>query len=297
MFLLAESGSTKTDWREFNQDEVIAKFRTSGINPDINPEESIESQLREDLTNNLYYRSPQKIFFYGAGLAGRHNREVVERVLARIFPTAEIFVFHDMLAAARSTAFDQAGIACIMGTGSNTCFYDGEKIVRRIGGHGYLFGDEGSGADLGKNLLRRALHDDLPADLIASLEDWIGLPILKIRTEVHHSNRPNVYLARLSKFIHKNLHLPEMNALVHQRMEKFLRRAVCKHPEHKEVPVFFVGSIAHYYKDILFEECEKKGIQPGRVDKSPVEELVRFHQKYGQGPTQTETLFQTEPET
>ncbi|MCB9234019.1 MAG: hypothetical protein H6581_20350 [Bacteroidia bacterium] len=293
MYLLAESGSTKTDWREFNEEKVLAKFRTSGMNPDILPEDTIETQLREDLANNLYYRSPEKVFFYGAGLAGGHTRAVVERILTRIFPSAQIFVFHDMLAAARSTAFDKPGIACILGTGSNTCYYDGQRITRRVGGQGYLFGDEGSGADLGKNLLKRALHGDLAPELVQKLEQWIGLPVLEIRTEVHHSKRPNVYLARLSRFVHENLNLPEMQELVSERMEKFLRRAVCRHPEYQDVPVYFVGSIAWYYKDYLFAECAKKGITPGDIDQSPVDELVRYHQKYGEGPSEPEKIAET----
>ena len=277
MFLLAESGSTKTDWREFNAEGVVAQFRTSGINPDLQSEAFIEKNLREDLVSNLYNQNPEGIFFYGAGLGGKHNVRLLQEILSRIFEGAKIDIQHDLLASARATCFGQPGISCILGTGSNSCYFDGEAIVREYGGHGYLFGDEGSGADLGKHLLKKFLDKDLGGPLLEEFIDWIGLPLLEVRTEVHRSPKPNIYLARVSRFIHQRLDRPEVIALVKERFHAFIDKTVVKYEGYQDLPVHFVGSIAWHYQDLLKEVTLERNLNPGKLLQAPVEELVRYH--------------------
>lgn len=279
MFLLAESGSTKTDWVEFDRDGIIKKFRTSGINPDIQHIEKIEQQLKVDLSNNLYYRQPERVFFYGAGLGGPYNRKLVEEMLLRVFETRDIAVEHDMLAAARACCFNQPGIVCILGTGSNSCFYDGENIETRIGGNGYLFGDEGSGADLGKFLMKKALDGELPDEIVQRLEEWVGLNIIQIRKEVHMADRPNVYLARLSRFIHANLDYPELKELTRERFREFLDKTVLRYPEEQaKHGTHVIGSIAHFYQKLLRKACQDKEVNLVKIVKNPAESLVQYHQ-------------------
>ena len=279
MFLLAESGSTKTDWVEFDRDGIIKKFRTSGINPDIQHIEKIEQQLKVDLSNNLYYRQPERVFFYGAGLGGPYNRKLVEEMLLRVFDTRQIAVEHDMLAAARACCFDKPGIVCILGTGSNSCFYDGKELVHRIGGNGYLFGDEGSGADLGKFLMKKALDQDISDEIIHLLEEWIGLNVIQIRKEVHMADRPNVYLARLSRFIHANLEFPALEELARERFQEFLKKTVLRYtPEQSQHGTHVIGSIAHFYEKYLRQACREQEVNLVKIVKNPAESLVHYHQ-------------------
>lgn len=279
MNLLAESGSTKTDWCDFDKTEIYRTFRTTGMNPDIQQAQDIEAQLQQELEEHEYNGSPEKVFFYGAGLKGLHNKLTVKNLLTNLFPSAEIHVEHDLLAAARCACLDAAGITCILGTGSNSCRYDGHDIVESIGGHGYLFGDEGGGADLGKNLVARGLEGFLPADLTQAFETWAKMPLLKLRRAIYQSERPNVYMARLSRFVADHIQEPAMRQLVYDRFNTFFDVTVMRYADYSDLPIHFVGSIAFYYREILEEVCRDKGLQVGRFVKSPADGLVEYHQK------------------
>lgn len=279
-YLIADSGSTKIDWIEFWAGGEAPSFRTAGINPDIQPAEEVRRSLMEGFREQSYQGQPAKIFFYGASLSNEANCEVVRVILEEIFPGVEAFVEHDLLAAARAACLHEPGITCILGTGSNSCLYDGENIIGELGGHGYLFGDEGSGADMGKTLLRNVYNKDFRPEIGAAIEAWKGLSLIQIRKEVHQSDRPNVYLAGFSRFITDHLaQFPELRDMVKARFKAFFELTVLRYPGREKLPVNFVGSIAAVFGDILDEALRECGLVKGRHVQAPALELVKYHRQ------------------
>ena len=276
MYLLAESGATKTDWIVFDESGIQKSFRTSGINPMVQSERQIRDGALTELKEVLEVQ-PEKLFFYGAGLRTPDKRELVSQMLAEVFPDIPLNIEHDLLGAARATCGDEPGITCILGTGSNSCWFDGEKITFEIGGNGYLLGDEGSGSDLGKTLVKRALDIELPAEIISEFEEWAGRSILQIRNDAYAHPRPNYYFAEFSKFIHAKLDKPTMRTLVISRFTEFLTRTVMRYAGYHDMPVHFVGSIAKFYQYELAEACGYMKLKPGRVVQAPAEALVHYH--------------------
>lgn len=287
MYLLGESGSTKTDWLEFDGEGIRSRFSTRGFNPDVWKTHGIEMSMRTELEERLIVQHPSHIFFYGAGLGGAHNRLAMETVINGLFPKAKVEVKHDLLGAARACCGDEPGIACILGTGSNSCLYDGKEIVGRYGGQGYLFGDEGSGSDLGRHLMARILNDEYPAHITKLIEDWQGLKALEIRTQILRASQPNVILARLTRFIKAHIELPEMQELVEWRFRRFLEKTVLRFEEHKHYPIHFIGSVAWVFRDILEEVAAKKEIQTGRWIAQPANALRDYHLNALQGQVTT----------
>lgn len=277
MYLLAESGATKTDWIYFNATTVLKSFRTSGINPMVQTDEQIRKGPLKELLAEMP-ETPELLFFYGAGLRTSDKVETVRKVLLEVFPKALLQIEHDLLGAARAVCGDKPGITCILGTGSNSCWFDGEKIISEIGGNGYLFGDEGSGADLGKTLIKRALDIDLPSELIMELEEWAGKSLLEMRNDAYRHPRPNYYFAEFSKFIQPRLDNVTLRTFVISRFTEFLSRTVMRYGEYSSVPVNFVGSISTYYQYELGEACGYMQIKPGKVLQAPAQSLVEYHQ-------------------
>lgn len=276
MYLLAESGSTKTDWIYFNGSGILESFRTVGINPMVQSEAEIREGPMAELVEQLK-AVPEAIYFYGAGLRTGDKRDLVRDLLAEHFPNSTLQVDHDLLGAARATCGHEAGITCILGTGSNSCWYDGEQITYEIGGNGYLFGDEGSGADLGRHLIKRALDIELPGEIIKEIEAWAGKPMLEIRNDAFKHPQPNYYFAGFSRFIHAKLDKPTIRVFVISRFTEFLTRTVMRYAGYQDMPIHFVGSIAALYQYELAEACGYMKLKPGRVLQAPAEALVNYH--------------------
>jgi glucosamine kinase len=279
-YLLADSGSTKTDWIEFWPEGESPALRTAGTNPDIQKVEDIERSLKDGFLEHGYAGKPARIFFYGASLSNEANCERIRTVLDHLFPGVPSEVEHDLLAAARATCLHEAGITCILGTGSNSCLYDGKEIVNELGGHGYLFGDEGAGSDLGKTLLRNIFNQYLGPEVRSAVEAWTGLHLYQIRREIHQSDRPNVYLAKFAKFIsaHQD-QFPELKDMVRGRFKAFFELTVMRYAGYESLPVHFVGSIAHVFATQLHEAMQECGLRQGRHVQAPAPELVRYHRQ------------------
>ena len=219
----------------------------------------------------------EKVFFYGAGLRTSDKSQLIKDILTENIPDAEIHVHHDLLGAARATCGTEQGISCILGTGSNSCWFDGTKITHEIGGHGYLLGDEGSGADLGKSLLQACLNNELPPKLIEEFESWAGKSILQIRNEAYAHPRANYFFAGFSKFIGKRIADPSLDALVLSRFNTFFTKTVMRYGNYSETKVHFVGSVASIYEQQLRKSCELMHLQMGRTLRAPADTLVDFH--------------------
>ena len=277
MFLLADSGATKTDWILFDGSGTQKRLRTSGINPMVQTEVQIRTNALTDLSELLTGEKIDKVFYYGAGLRTTGKVEIMTKLLKELFPEAEMEVNHDLLGAARATCGDEKGITCILGTGSNSCWYDGNEIKMEIGGHGYILGDEGSGADLGKTLVKKALDNELPENAKKDLEEYAGKPLLELRNEIYQHPRPNYYFASLAKYIAERKEQPLYHGLVLGRLTTFIGKTVIKYYGYPEMPVHFIGSIAQVFEKELRMACEIFSLKMGRIVQAPAETLVEYH--------------------
>jgi hypothetical protein len=277
MYLLAESGGTKTQWYLYDAQGLKREFRTSGFNPNVQSAAEIEAQQRADWGSELLLDENLSIDFYGAGLGAPATEAIVRGILERLFPQAQLQLASDMLAAARATAGDTKGIVCILGTGSNCCYWDGQKIAANLGSHGYLFSDEGSGADLGRALVSAALNGELPHDVEHRFRDWAGKPFLDIRTEIYHSPKVNAALAHYSRFLAAHLEHPTVRTMVVARFMAFFQRTVFRMKDYRETPLHFVGSISEVYQVPLREALAMMQLAPASIMAAPGDRLLDYH--------------------
>ena len=275
MILIADSGSTKTDWCVVENGESILRFKTRGTNPFFQTEEEIGKEIEAGLLPSLKGFEPSAIYFYGAGCAFPEKNDMIRRAVNR-YLSVPVEVGSDLLAAARALCGDQPGIACIMGTGSNSCYYDGREIVKNVSPLGFILGDEGSGAVLGKLLIGDVLKDQLPPALKDQFLTQYELTPALIMDKVYRQPFPNRFLAGFSPFIREHLDEPAIWELVTRSFLAFFTRNV-KQYDYFEQPVHLVGSGAWYYQDVLKEIAFDLGIRLGTIARSPMEGLIAYH--------------------
>ena len=275
MILIADSGSTSTNWVLVEHGKSIQSLFTPGINPFYQTPEEIAGEIAT-LTLNVKPSSVKAIYFYGAGCVA-DKIEMVKQAIAQSFTQSQIYVESDLVAAARGLLQHEAGIACILGTGSNSCFYDGKDIVSNVSPLGFILGDEGSGAVLGKKFIADCLKNQLPEDLKNKFLTTFGLTANDIINHVYRKPFPNRYLAQFTPFLGENMAEPAIYNLIFDSFTDFFVRNVMQYPNFDEYPVSFVGSIAYYFKDILEVVAFELGITLGEIKQSPLEGLVAFH--------------------
>ncbi len=279
MILIADSGSTKCDW-VLVDGETRRDFSTMGFNPFFHNEEIISKAIQENQELYAVRNEVKLVFLYSAGCSSRDLKLVVERALSICFPKANIYVDHDLVAAAFATYNGNPGISCILGTGSNSCYFDGDIVKEMVPALGYILGDEGSGSYYGKQVLSKYLYNQLPEPLHRDLKDKFGLTKDIIFENVYMKPHANVYLASFMKVISDNKHLPFVQDMVYNGSVEFLRNHVCCFPNHQKYPVHFIGSIAFHFEDILRKAAESLGIKVGNIIQKPIYGLVDYHLKY-----------------
>lgn len=278
MILIADCGSTKIDWCLIENGKVAKQVFTSGINALLMSEEQIRQTIADELVPEIKGYEIGSVYYYGAGCLFDDICANVRRAIAANIPSAKtIEVDTDLLAAARALCGKNPGIACIMGTGSNSCYYDGVKIVDNVSPLGYILGDEGSGAVLGKLLVGDVLKNQLPAALCEKFLKKYDLDRQKIIEGVYKKPAANRFLASLSPFLIENIEEPAVHRLVLNAFKAFFVRNIENYEGYKTMPVSFVGSVAYYYRDVLEEAASSLGIKVGTVIKSPMEGLVKYH--------------------
>ncbi len=275
IIIIADSGSTKTDWCIASQGKVLNRITTEGTNPFFQTNEEIAKVVETQLLPHLTGDETTHLYFYGAGCAFPEQIEQVRHTLSPYF-NCPIEVGSDLLAAARALCGDQPGIACILGTGSNSCYYDGQEIVDNVSPLGYVLGDEGSGAVLGKLLVGDCLKGQLTPELRKAFFQRFQLTPQEILNRVYKQPFPNRFLASLSPFLLEHIDAPCIRQLVLNSFKSFFQRNVNTY-QHPELPVHFVGSIAYYYQPLLTEAATQAGFIVGNISKSPMEGLVAFH--------------------
>ncbi|MBR9999631.1 MAG: N-acetylglucosamine kinase [Cyclobacteriaceae bacterium] len=276
MILIADSGSTKTDWKSTDGTGNTASVKTGGINPQYMDQEDIAREARE-AASGMTPSSIKSIYFYGAGCSSKEKKDLVSAAIKDYFPEADIQVNGDLFGAARATCFFQPGIACILGTGSGSCVYDGEKIIKSIPSLGFILGDEGSGAYLGKQLVRDFLREEMPAEMISLIRDKLGITKEVILENVNRKPMPSKYLAGFSKFIHENINHTYVEDLVYHGFEDFMAHYITPYRESQEYPIHFVGSIARGFKSILNAVLESGNLELGKVEEAPINGLIEYH--------------------
>ncbi|MBX2843781.1 MAG: N-acetylglucosamine kinase, partial [Flammeovirgaceae bacterium] len=250
--------------------------KTPGINPYYQDTGSIIKTLKINLKPELTAFTIQKIFFYGAGCT-EEKGQVVKQALKKMFPNIDIAVNNDLLAAARSTCGHEKGIACILGTGANSCYFDGNSIQENVPPLGYILGDEGSGAYIGIKLLSNFLKGEFPELLHVSFLETYQIKKDTVLEAVYRKPYPNRYLAGFSKFASRYKNHPYMIKLLEEGFQGFFERNVLKYENFDAVPVHFVGSIAFHFKDILVRESKKNKIVLGNISESPITGLIDYH--------------------
>lgn len=276
MILIADSGSTKTDWCIVEKGKLIQRICTKGINPFFQSEEEISNEIATTLLPQLTSNAFDAVYFYGAGCIHEKVGNVHRAITHHFNVSGEVEVNTDMLAAARGLCGHQPGIACIMGTGSNSCFYDGRHIADNVSPLGFILGDEGSGACLGKLLVGDILKNQMTPELKEKFLKQFDLQPGDIIDRVYRKPFPNRFLASLSPFLAQNLHEPCVRALVLNSFKAFLKRNVMQY-DYQHNPVHFIGSVAYHYKETLTEAAQETGIMLGSILKSPMEGLIAYH--------------------
>lgn len=274
--LIADSGSTKTDWCVILDNTPTKRIGTKGLNPFFQSEEEIQQELTHSLLPQLPEGTIDSVYFYGAGCTPE-KAPTLRRAIADSLPiVGNIKAYSDMLAAARGLCGREAGITCILGTGSNSCFYDGKEIVNHISPLGFILGDEGSGAVLGKLLVGDILKNQLSPAIKEAFLKQFDLTVPEIIDRVYRQPFPNRFLASLSPFIAQHLEEPGIRQLVLGSFIAFLRRNVMQY-DYTQYPAHFIGSVAHCYKEILQEAAQETGIRIGKILQSPMEGLIQYH--------------------
>jgi len=276
MILIADSGSTKTTWSLINPvNGSIETFQTSGINPMYQDEETIYHLLQQEFTLNVPVTI--KLFFYGAGCINNQVNDIVRHALTNFFHCTASFVETDLMAAARSLCQNSEGIACILGTGSNSCYYSGKEITRHVAPLGYILGDEGSGADIGRKFIADLLKSQLPDHIIDRFFKSFDFTPHQLLEHVYKKPFPNRFLAQFTRFIHENMDESILRNLVKGSFKEFFDRNVSQYPESQRLPVHFTGSIAFYFEPLLRESANESGFRVGIITKSPMEGLINYH--------------------
>jgi len=277
MKLIADSGSTKTVWVVTEEGKEKGRINTAGLNPYFHTFESVESVLIAELLPFLVPDHIGEIHFYGAGCSTEKNNAMVQDALAIYFRKSRIMIYHDILGAARALFGHGKGIAGILGTGCNSCYYDGNHCFSKVDSLGYLFGDEGAGSYLGKTFLGKYLRKELPSDLDQAFREKFNPSLEDILDSLYNRPSPNRYLASFSAFLAPNQKHPFIHRLVLDSFLAFFHAQIKQYENYRELPVGFVGSIAFYYRDILTEAAREEEIMAATILRSPMEGLTVFH--------------------
>lgn len=278
MILIADCGSTKIDWCIVNNGKVEKQVFTMGMNAIMLTEEEMRSRIADELMPEISGYSIEAVHFYGAGCISPEVCANVARAISANIPGAKSVNVHtDLLAAARALCGHSEGIACILGTGSNSCYYDGSEIRDNVSPLGYILGDEGSGAVLGKLLVGDVLKSQLPKDLCDKFLAEYDLDRLTIIRRVYKEPQGNRFLASVTPFLLANIERPEIHSLVLNSFKAFFVRNIQQYPGYRSLSVNFIGSIAYYYRDVLAEAAEACGCRIGTIIKSPMQGLIQYH--------------------
>lgn len=274
--LIADSGATKAEWSLVNGGKVKT-INTQGISPYFLNTEQIRDLLLKELSPKLKNVQVDEIYYYGTGCANPDNVKLIKKALKQVFPDAYMEVTHDLMAAARALCGPDKGIACILGTGSNSCYYNGKKIMRNSPGLGYVLGDEGSGAYLGRKVLQYYLYGTFDDELRGRFDLTYMTNATEILENVYKKPLPNRYLAAFTYFLAENRGHYMIENIIEDGLNDFFFTHLCKYRETWKLPVNFAGSVAYGFRDVLAQLCQSYEFELGKVLQKPMSGLIAYH--------------------
>jgi N-acetylglucosamine kinase-like BadF-type ATPase len=274
--LIADSGSTKCEWclLQGNRHRIV---ETQGASPYFLTEDQLVELMRKELLPGLKGREPEQLFFYGTGCAEPANRALLKRALKRVFPQTVAEVQHDLTGAVRALCGKERGVAAILGTGSNSGYYNGERITKNSPGLGYILGDEGSGAYLGRKVLQYYLYETFDKGLTSRFDRKYHTDAAEILDRVYKKPLANRYIASYTMFLAENRGHYMIENIIEDGLNDFFFVHLCRYREIREVPVHFVGSVAYGFRDILKELCGRYRWKMGKVLCKPMDGLIDYH--------------------
>lgn len=278
MIYIAESGSTKCDAVFLEEDGTeVSRIKTIGFNPYFHSAEFIDAELQKVEEIQKWGKQVSKAFFYGAGCSSPELNQKVVLGLSRHFPNAEIQVDHDLMASAYATYTGEPAISCILGTGSNTVFFDGKEITKGISGLGYILGDEGSASYIGKKIIASYLYETMPLKFRENFDTTYKISRDEIRQRVYEQPHANVFIGSFSPFAYKHLSDPFFYNLVYEGFKSFVDTQVMYFDQAKTVPIHFVGSIAHHFHEVLEKAISDSNLRMGQVVRRPIDGLIQYY--------------------
>lgn len=277
MILIVDSGSTTTEWVFVRNTKVIKRHLGPGFNPYYFKDEDYLVKLEQEISNDIHFADVETIYFYGSGCSSETNCALVKSSLWESFSNANIHLHHDLYGAAVALCGNEAGIACILGTGSNSCLWDGKEILENVPSLGYLLGDEGSGTYLGKIILAEILIDAAPKDISTLFYDEFDMDFSTILDKIYKEINPNKFMSSVSMFAYDHISNLWVRKMVERNFNDFIDKQVSKYTDFEKYKISFVGSVAFGFQDILIEVLEGRNLRPGKFIKSPIDELVRYH--------------------
>jgi N-acetylglucosamine kinase-like BadF-type ATPase len=274
--LIADSGSTKAEWCLLDGKKKKTIF-TQGISPYFLTLTEIVDILEKELKPKMKGISPSVIHFYGTGCSNPANVKMMKQALKKVFSKAIINVDHDLMGAAKALCGDKKGIACILGTGSNSCYYNGKKIVKNSPGLGYVLGDEGSGAYLGRKVVQYYLYNTFDPDLMDRFKAKFNVGAVEILDAIYKQPMPNRFLASFTIFLSENRGHYMIENIIEDGINDFFFTHICKYTESWTLPIHFIGSVADAFKDVIKDMCDSYELQLGRILKNPMDGLVKYY--------------------
>lgn len=278
MILIADSGGSKIDWRTISADGSIGQANTPGFNPYYQPIEDLRNTVSSAVAP-LAKEKVTEVFFYGAGVSSEKNQQAIRSVFLEFFPGAHVETGWDLLAAARALCGHEPGIACIMGTGSNSCLYDGKQITGNIANLGWILADEGSGANIGRKFLVDYLRGKFPPSLAGYFKERFPFTREEFLEKVYQKEKPSAFLASFMKFIFQHLKEPYCHRLIYINFAEFYDNNVIPYEGSSKLKVHFTGSVAFYFSDILRQVANDKGVTVKNILESPIAGLTLYHQQ------------------
>jgi len=280
MVLLADGGSTKVDWVALDSisGEEVFRCRTHGLNPALLSKDALQNHIISNIQLNQVKNKVSKVFFYGAGCGTNIAAKKLKSVFESVFSHAQIVVEEDMLAAVYAASSGHEAIVCILGTGSNSCYFDGAKTHSNVVSLGYLLMDEASGNYFGKQLLRDYFYKKMPVEIASDFEKSYNLSADEIKRNLYRAESPNAYLGNFAQFMFNYTTHEYMHKLLEKGFTEFFEYRVLPFQKNKDVPIYFIGSIAHFFKPVLEEVASKYNLSISGVLRRPIDKLIRYHQ-------------------
>lgn len=280
MIIIADGGSTKTNWCLIDSSGKKIYFNTEGYNPYFVSSEYIQSSLKKGLPEDLNFDQIFEVHYYGAGVHNEQKANIIKDAFSAFFTKAEISIGHDLLAAARALLGTEKGFAAILGTGTNTCIYDGNDVAFNIDSAAYILGDEGSGCYIGKKLLTDYVRDLMPENVREEFWETYKLTPDEVMDKVYTQPLANRFCASFSKFVYdNNVNLEYSRRIVKTSFVDFFTNLVSKYPNYQDYTFNCIGSVGYNFRNVLEETAAEFGMTTGRIIRSPIDDLVKFHQK------------------